>query len=88
MPRVEFELRTPMFEQPKTVHALDRKGSLISYIIITERNSENSPYFLSPKFKYLMRQVENNFSKVCVMKRIKQFNLISCSVGVNDKRNF
>jgi hypothetical protein len=29
MPRVEFELTTPAFERPKTVHTLDRTATVI-----------------------------------------------------------
>jgi hypothetical protein len=31
MPRVGFELKTPVFNRAKTVHALDRAAAVIGY---------------------------------------------------------
>jgi hypothetical protein len=32
MPRVGFQSKTPVFEQAKTVHALDREATVISFV--------------------------------------------------------
>jgi hypothetical protein len=34
MPRVEFEATVPVFEGAKTVHALDRAATVISYLCV------------------------------------------------------
>jgi hypothetical protein len=49
MPQVGFELRIPVFELSKTVHALDRAATAIALAVLTAGNVKNTTFWhLSP----------------------------------------